>query len=270
MTYSDTATPRAVDLRIDGVGIYGEWRREPVAGLPNLVFLHDGLGSIENWRAFPDMLADDLGLGAFAYDRLGYGRSEGRDPWPDDFMAQSAGRLPLILDAAGMTDFILIGHSDGATVALEHAATAPTGLRAVVSMAAHVKRDPRSYGGLLEFIETARGDDLPGWLERFHGDRGGRVLTNWCDIWKRNLDAGWDISTSLNGITAPLLAAQGVDDQWAHPLQIDAIAENAPHAVTRMLENSGHFPHLEDPAALVELVAGFLRPLLSGKLSEIQ
>ncbi len=263
MTDRTIAIPRAVNLVIDGARIYGEWRREPVPGRPVLVFLHDGLGSVENWRAFPDMLADALGLGAFAYDRLGYGRSDGPDTWPDDFMARSAKRLPLVLDAAGIDDFILIGHSDGATVSLEYAATAPEGLRAVVSLAAHVKRDPRSYGGLLEFIEVARGEDLPAWLERFHGDRGRRVLTSWCDIWKRNLDAGWDISRSLKTIVAPLFAAQGVDDQWAHPLQIDAIAENAPHAETRLLEGLGHFPHLEDPAALVELIAGFLRPLTS-------
>jgi pimeloyl-ACP methyl ester carboxylesterase len=263
MTRPTTTNPRAVDLQIDGARLYGEWRRDPAPGRPVLVFLHDGLGSVQNWRAFPDMLADNLALGAFAYDRAGYGRSDGPDPWPDDFMARSAKRLPLVLDAAGIGDFILIGHSDGATVSLEYAATAPEGLRAVVSLAAHVKRDPRSYGGLLEFIEAARGEDLPAWLERFHGDRGRRVLTNWCDIWKRNLDAGWDISPSLKGITAPLFAAQGVDDPWAHPLQIDAIAENVPHAVTRMLEDTGHFPHLEDPAALVELVAGFLRPFIS-------
>jgi pimeloyl-ACP methyl ester carboxylesterase len=263
MTKPTMTPPRAVDLTIDGARLYGEWRREPVGGRPALVFLHDGLGSVENWRAFPDMLADDLGLGAFAYDRLGYGRSDGRDPWPDDFMAQSARRLPRVLEVVGINDFILIGHSDGATISLEYAATAPDGLHAVVSLAAHVKLDPRSYGGLLEFIETARGDDLPDWLERFHGDRGRRILANWCDIWKRNLDAGWDVSASLKGITAPLLAGQGVDDVWAHPLQIDAIAENAPHAVTRMLEGMGHFPHLEDPAALVDLVADFLRPVLS-------
>lgn len=258
MTQPTKSTPRAVDLTIDGAHLYGEWRREPVPGRPVLVFLHDGLGSVENWRAFPDLLADALGLGAFAYDRLGYGRSDGRDPWPDDFMAQSARRLPHILHEAGITDFILIGHSDGATVALEYAATAPKGLRAVVSLAAHVKLDPRSYGGLLEFIETAAGDNLPDWLARFHGDRGRQVLTSWSDVWKRTLDGGWDISRSLKGITAPLLAAQGVDDEWAHPLQIDAIAENAPHAETHMLAGTGHFPHLEDPAALVELVAGFL------------
>jgi len=255
--------PRAVNLTIDGARIYGEWRREPVPGHPVLVFLHDGLGSVENWRAFPDMLADALGLGAFAYDRLGYGRSDGRDPWPGDFMTQSAHRLPLILHAAGITDFILIGHSDGATVALDHATTAPSGLRAVVSLAAHVKRDPRAYGGLIDFIETARSGDLPDWLGRFHGDRGAQILTEWTGCWKRTLDAGWDISPSLKTIVAPLFAAQGIDDQWADPLQIDAIAENAPHAETRMLDGFGHFPHLEDPAALVELVAGFLRPLLS-------
>ena len=263
MTKPTKSEPRAVDLRIDGARLYGEWRREPVPGRPVLVFLHDGLGSIENWRAFPDMLADDLGLGAFAYDRLGYGRSEGRDPWPDDFMAQSAKRLPLVLGAAEIDDFILVGHSDGATISLEYAATAPDGLRAVVSVSAHVMLDPRSYGGLIEFIETARGDDLPAWLERFHGDRGRQVLNSWCSVWKRVLDEGWDISSSLKGIAAPLLAAQGVDDEWAHPLQIEAIAKNAPHAETRMLENTGHFPHLEDPAALVAVVAGFLRPVLS-------
>jgi pimeloyl-ACP methyl ester carboxylesterase len=271
MTDPTPAAPRAVTLDIDGVGIYAEWRREPVPGRPVLVFLHDGLGSIENWRAFPDMLADALDLGAFAYDRFGYGRSDGCDNWPESFIADAARRLPRILDAAGITEYILVGHSDGATVALSHAAIAPAGLRAVVSVSAHVKRDPWAYRGVIEFGETARGGELPAWLDRFHGARGAQVLTAWTGYWKRTLDAGWDISASLKGITAPLLAAQGSDDEWAHPLQLDTIADAVRHAETRMLDGRGHFPHLENPVELVDLVARFLRRAGFGdRASDIQ
>jgi pimeloyl-ACP methyl ester carboxylesterase len=262
MTERIITKPRAIDLDIDGDRIYGEWRREPVFGRPILVFLHDGLGSIENWRSFPDCLADRMGLGAFAYDRFGYGRSGGRDPWPDDFMAEATQRLPLILEVAGIRDFILIGHSDGATIALDHAATSPAGLRAVVSLAAHVKRDPGAYRGVIEFAETARGNELPDWLNKLHGDRGRQVLTCWARCWKTALDAGWDISPKLRGITAPIWAALGRDDPWAYPLQLEAIAKYAPHAQTRLLDGYGHFPHLENPEPLIVLIEDFLRPVL--------
>ena len=95
---------RAVSIAVDGARLHGEWCAEPVAGRPALVFLHDGLGSVENWRGLPARIGRRLGTGAFAYDRWGYGRSDGRAPFPIDFIEQEAARLPRILRIAGIGD----------------------------------------------------------------------------------------------------------------------------------------------------------------------
>ncbi len=252
-------TPRPVAIEIDGARLYAEWRREPDPARPALVFLHDGLGGIETWRGFPDLLADALGLGGFAYDRLGYGRSDALDPFPAHFIEDAAERLPRILDEAGIEECALVGHSDGATIALIHAARAPDRVRAVISLSAHVRQCPNSARGLEEYGDMARRGEVPDWMTRFQGPRGLQVMRDWTGRWRRNFDTGWDISSSLSGIAAPLFAAQGDDDDFTHPLQLEAIAAAAPHAETMLLEGVGHFPHMEDAPNIARLCADFLR-----------
>lgn len=246
-------------LEIDGARLFAEWRRAPVAGRPALVFLHDGLGSAETWRGFPDLLADALGLGAFHYDRWGYGRSDPRDPWPDGFVEEASARLPRLLDAADISDCVLVGHSDGATIGLQYASTAPARVRAVVSIAAHVVRDERAYSEVVRFGDLARDGDLPDWLTRFQGARARQVLTAWTGAWRRRLEAGWEMATQMSGIRAPLLAILGDEDSYTHPLQLEAIAAAVPHVETMLLGGVGHFPHIEDPAGIADSCADFIR-----------
>ena len=249
---------RTVSIAVDGARLHGEWCAEPVAGKPVLVFLHDGLGSVENWRGLPARIGRRLGVGAFAYDRWGYGRSEGRVPFPIDFIEQEAGRLPEILRSAGIGDHAAIGHSDGGTIALLHAARNPAGLGATVSLSSHVHRDPLAEEHLHRFRKHAAAGTLPAWMTRFHGDKAADVAACWSATWLDIFAADWDIVPALSEIAGPLLALHGANDAYGVAEQLENIARAVPHADARLLAGIDHFPHLEDPAGTDEAIVTFL------------
>ena len=253
---------RAVAVALDGARLHGEWCADPVAGRPALVFLHDGLGSVETWRGLPARLGRRLRTGAFAYDRPGYGRSERRAPFPADFIEQEAARLPAILRAAGIGDHAAVGHSDGGTIALLHAARNPAGLKATVSLSAHVHRDRLAEAHLHRFRTRAADGTLPDWMARFHGDKAADVASCWSETWLEIFAAGWDIAPALASIAGPLLALHGETDAYGVPGQLDAIARAVPHADARLLPGIDHFPHLEDPDGTDAAIAAFLAAAL--------
>ena len=252
----------AVSIAVDGARLYGEWCAEPVAGKPALVFLHDGLGSVENWRGLPARVGRRLGIGAFAYDRWGYGRSERRAPFPMDFIEQEAARLPEILRIARIGDHAVVGHSDGGTIALLYAANNPPGLQATVSLSSHVHRDPLAEAHLHRFREQAAEGTLPEWMTRFHGDKAVDVAACWSATWLEIFAADWDISPSISEIAGPLLALHGAKDAYGVAEQLENIARAVPHADARLLPDIDHFPHLEDAAGTDEAVAAFLSDAL--------
>ncbi|MDE0856244.1 MAG: alpha/beta hydrolase, partial [Nevskia sp.] len=218
-----------------------------------------GLGSIENWRAFPDMLADDLGLGAFAYDRLGYGRSEGRDPWPDDFMAQSGKRLPLVLGAAEIDDFILVGHSDGATIALLFAAQYHDRALSSVIEAPHVFAETVTIEGVATLTERYQRDaTLQSKLARIHTDPDGAFYA-WSTPWLSSQFRTWSIADQLSRLRSPLLVIQGANDPFGSIAHAELIAGAAEKYTTvAELPGCGHNPHREEPATTIQLAAEFL------------
>ncbi len=163
--------PISATVEIDGARLYTEWRTPAVAGRPVLVFLHDGLGCCAGWRDFLDILVQKTGLGAFAYDRWGYGRSDVRETFPADFAEDAARHLPLVLAAMGITDHIVVGHSDGASIALLHATNNPDGLRCVVSIGAHVQNDTSAYAQLLRHQRFVDEERRPDGITAFHGAR---------------------------------------------------------------------------------------------------
>lgn len=245
-------------LSLDGVKLYAEWRRPRVAGRPDLVFLHDGLGSVETLRQLPELVADRLGLGAFAYDRIGYGRSDAGFPWPTFFMEAAAELLPKVLDAAGITDCVLIGYSDGGTVALLHAGTAPARVRAVVTVSAHIFIDPLTAKALARHRKMEADNDVPGFMTRFHGARGREVNAAWIGTLSQPEYARWDLRPAIGGIRAPLLALQGENDEYGMPAQLDGIKEAVPHAEIEVMPGIGHFPQVEAPERIAERIAAFV------------
>lgn len=250
----------AVRLDVDGHRMFGVWRRAPEPGRPALVFLHDGLGSVGTLRKFPGQLGEAMSLPAFAYDRLGYGRSDDVERFSADFMGEAADRLERVLDAAGIEDCCLVGHSDGGTVALLHGARYRGRVRAIVTIAAHVRRDELTYGQVLRHQKMVEDGEVPDWMARFHGARAEHLLRNWAEVWQRTLYDSWDITDEIAAIEAPLLSLQGAEDAYGLPSQLESIGQAVAHARTEMIEGLGHFPQLEDPERIVARIGAFLEP----------
>lgn len=234
---------------------------------PTLVLLHEGLGCVQLWRDVPATLAQATGLGVFVFSRAGYGQSGSTVlPRPLDYMTQEAvDILPSILDAAGIRHAVLVGHSDGATIAAIHAGcVADPRVLGVVLMAPHFFTETV---GLVE-IEKARqafeNGNLRERLGRFHRDVD-NAFRGWNDAW---LDPEFDVGGAenvLDGICVPVLAIQGREDHYGTLDQIDIVSRRVRQAPvsTLILDECRHAPHLEQTPTVVAAIADFCDPLVS-------
>jgi pimeloyl-ACP methyl ester carboxylesterase len=258
-----SADAHSVALSVDGAAIHGVWWRPAEAGKPALVFLHDGLGSTQSLRNFPADVAARAALPAFGYDRWGYGRSDAPPGLPAGFMEDCASRLPRVLAAAGIGEHIVIGHSDGGTIALIYAAARPPGLLGAVSIAAHVQADGASLYQLDRHGRMAAAGECPDWLVRFQGEKARAValMGEWVRVWQESFAAGWTLHDVLPRIACPLLALHGEHDDYGEAGQLSAIAAAVPHAETALLPGLAHFPQLDDPAGVAGRVAAFIAGL---------
>ncbi len=232
------------------------------ANAPVLVFLHEGLGCVALWRDFPARLAARTGLAAFLYSRLGYGRSDpGARPFPLDYHTPEAVVvLPAILRMAGIARPILIGHSDGGTIALLNAAAhiAPQPV-AVVTLAAHVFNEAVTISGIERTKEAFAAAGLRDRLARYHGENVDGAFHGWCDAWLDPAFRAWNIEAALPAIGCPALVIQGEADPYGSPQQVAAICAGAAgHAEPALLAGLGHAPHLEAPEAVAGRIAEFL------------
>ncbi len=189
-------------------------------GVPTLVFLHEGLGTIAIWGDVPDALCRATGCPGVIYERPGYGASNPRSlPWPDDVLEQEAEVvLPAVLDALSIDRPVLIGHSDGGTIALLYAAAFPERVSAVVTLAAHVVLDEITLAGVLALErDWQEGSDLRAELERLHGPGADTLFRGWSGLWLDPARRAWSIVDRLPLITCPVLAIQGTDDEYGLP-----------------------------------------------------
>ena len=218
-----------------------------------IVMLHEGLGSVAHWRDVPAQLARATGLSVFVYSRAGYGASPPIElPRPLSYMHDEAAKLPEIL--RGIDEPILVGHSDGASIAIIAAGSGAVVPRAMVLIAPHVFVEDVSVAS----IARAR-DDYPQFrdrLARYHADVDG-AFWGWNRAW---LDPGfraWNIEACLPRITAPALVVQGDADEYGTLAQVAALAAlGGPHE-TMIVEGAGHAPH-RDPV-VVARIAEFVR-----------
>ena len=247
-------------LTVRGRPIFGVWRTPPDASKPALVFLHDGLGSVGTMRQFPEQAGKELGLPAFVFDRFGYGRSDSEFKFPADFMGNAADTLEDVLVAAGIEDCFLVGHSDGGTIALLHGARYRGRVRAIATIAAHVRRDRLTYDQVLRHKEMHRGGNIPEWMTRFHGKNAAHLLKCWTEVWQKAFYDTWDISGEISGIEVPLMSLQGSEDAYGLPSQLDSIGRAVMHAETEMVPGLGHFPHLEDEPQILKYIKDFFYP----------
>lgn len=239
-------------VQLDGIRLECRWIGAPSPDIPVLVFLHEGLGSVSLWRDFPDQMAAATGLPAFVYSRQGYGGSSPVEvPRPLDYL-QREGRdtLPCVLDAAGIERAILVGHSDGATIALVHAALDRFGrVSGVAVLAPHTFVEPVCVEAIGRVRDTYD-EILRPRLLRHHGTNVDGAFWGWNRAW---LDPGFtamDIRPLLPSIRVPVLVIQGEEDEYATAAQVDAVVSGVGGSVRAlMLPQCGHSPHRDQAIA---------------------
>lgn len=247
----------------DGVSI--EVRRilhQDAGGKPTLVFLHESLGSIGLWRKFPEKLAAATGYDALIYNRQGYGQSSDEIlPRPYDYQIKAGSVwLPRLLDELGVEDVILVGHSDGGSIALIAAGAMGDRVKGMVTMAAHVYADHLTEAGIREMAVRYRETDIRERLQRHHGHRTDDIFYAWQTVW---LDEGFQAFLNfdewLAATTCPCLIIQGEDDEYGVPDQVTRIVAGiGDQARAVFMPETGHSPHLEKTDQVLEIVYDFL------------
>ncbi len=253
-------------VRIDWAGrpvdIETTWVGAENSSAPVLVFLHEGLGSVSMWRNFPAQLCNTMGCRGLVYSRPGYGHSTPRaagEHWGHDFMHRQAQQvLPALLDALGITQPVdLFGHSDGGSIALLLAAHQPQRVRRVVVLAPHIMVEALGLASIRQAREQYLQGDLRQRLARHHADVDSAFF-GWNDVWLSPGFGPWEIISSLKHIRAPILAVQGLHDEYGTLAQIDGIADAVPGTHLLKLPDCGHAPHRDQPEALVGATRAFL------------
>jgi len=254
-------------LTVDGRHIEAVWHGPAPDIAPTLVLLHEGLGCVAMWRDFPAQLADRTGYGVFAYSRPGYGKS---DPIPRPpalrYMDDEAfAILPAVLDQAGVRKAILVGHSDGASIAAIYAGGRQDfRVRALALMAPHFFVEDLSLRSIMAAKQAYEAGDLRARLQRHHGDNVDTAFYMWNAAW---LDAGsrnWRIDDRLVHIRVPILIVQGDDDPYGTPEQIAFARQETSCPVDALvLTGCRHSPHLERPQKTLAAVADFAHRVLT-------
>jgi len=262
--------PERIDLQVGGLRLEHAWHGPGPEAAPTLVFLHDGLGCVGTWREQPAELAAAIGWGALVYSRAGHGGSEpdpAREPRSLRFLEEEAAILPAVLQAAGVRDAILVGHSDGGTIALlaaANAARAGAGQpRALVTIAPHVDCEPRTQVAIAQMLRDfeAVGPGQGGYrdrLARHHGPGAERLFRSWSGVW---LDPGflaWSIEDRLPEVAVPVLVIQGDSDPHGSLHHLETIERRCRGPVSRLVLPGGHAPHRERPAAARAAILAFL------------
>ena len=238
-----------------------EWVNEGAGEGPVLVFLHEGLGSIRQWREFPRQVAEAAGLRALVYDRYGYGQSDvlKEAKRTVNFMHDEAlVALPDLLFALNVKNPFLVGHSDGASIALIHAG-AGHAVRGVVAMAPHVFIEPLCLGSIRKAAEAFEGSDFREKLGRYHREAR-KTFYGWADVWLDAKFERWDIRDDyLPQIACPVLAIQGQDDLYGTMAQLDEVQRLARASCTLLkLAACGHSPFKDQPDKTLFAIKSFL------------
>lgn len=227
-----------------------------------LLFLHEGLGSVELWRDLPDDLVAATGRPGFVYSRYGNGWSDPlTEPRLPTYMHDEAlHTLPDVVDQLVDRPPILIGHSDGASIALIYAGSGHP-VEALVLLAPHVFTEPGGLASIAAINDRFPDSDLPERMGKYHTDPEA-TFRGWADIWLSPDFGDWNIEEYLPGVTGPVLLIQGDEDEYGTTRQLDAIEAAVAGPVERlMVPGAGHSPHLADPDLVTEAAARFITEL---------
>jgi pimeloyl-ACP methyl ester carboxylesterase len=257
--------PRVRELLVDGKRVETALispaanAMHPTANAPTIVMLHEGLGSVAMWKDFPGRVAETTGCGVLVYSRYGHGKSERlAERRAVDFMHHEAKVvLPELLHQFEFQRPILLGHSDGASIALIYGGTWPERVRALVLEAPHVFVEDfglRSIAAIRTLFESS---DLPAKLGQYH-DHVDEMFRGWNDIWLDPRFREWNIEEYLDAITCPMLVIQGENDEYGTLAQVAAIQRRVPGTQTLTLPRCGHSPHRDQPEITLGVISKFL------------
>ena len=256
MQYFDTVCIRGSQLAL---------RRIPcaLAGAPTIVFLHEALGSIGQWKSFPDEFCDATQCRGLVYDRAGHGHSSATTRSRSVlFYRDEADMLRELLAHERISRPVLFGHSDGATIALSFGGRSSELPRGIISEAAHVMVEPIMRNAFHAATQAYSAGDLRRKLARYHGDKTDGVFFSWQHMWKDAESAGWDMFEELRAIHCPVLALQGTDDAFGTTAQLTAISRECPvQPEILLIPDCGHVPHLQARALVMEKGAAFIHSL---------
>lgn len=283
-------------LRVGDKQLEYAWFGPGPAEAPTLVFLHEGLGCVAMWRDFPKRVVDATGCGALVYSRAGYGNSDAADlPRPVRFMHDEGMiTLPQVLNTMNIREAILVGHSDGGSIAIIHAGGASTQkecnygdtentermkgtkdaessmkeqgsvssralIRGLILLAPHVFVEELGTSSIAAIADEYRGGQLKRRLERYHGSNVDRAFWGWNRVWLDPAFRSWNIEEYLAEIRVPVLVIQGEDDRYGTLRQVQTVKNTCAGPVrTLMLEDCGHSPHLDQPERTLEATMKFL------------
>lgn len=237
------------------------WHGPRAGTAPTLVFLHEGLGTAQLWRDLPSQLSQATGCSALAYSRFGYGGSDPCTlPRPLTYHNDEATVvLPDLLRRLGVSKYILIGHSDGATIGLLHASTPPRpGLLAVVAEAPHVFVEEMTLAGIAATRNRYQ-EGLRDALARYHGSNVDVAFRGWAEAWLDPAFRNWNVEMTLRAIRVPVLVIQGREDEYASLEQVERVVRRVgARAETLVIDNCGHTPHRDQSEQVLAAMTGFI------------
>jgi pimeloyl-ACP methyl ester carboxylesterase len=252
-----TVLVEGIHLEVQRLSAPAGGRRAPI------VFLHEGLGSVAMWRDWPTRVCEVTGRDGIVYSRRGYGGSE---PIPDvrgsgrlapDYMHREAHEvLPALLRSLGVQQPVLLGHSDGGSIALLHASRFP--VAACVVMAPHVIVEDVSVQAIAQARDAYRAGGLRERLARYHADVD-VAFWQWNDVWLSDAFRAFDIREACRAITAPVLAIQGLDDPYGTLRQVREIAPTSGRFELETVPDCGHSPHRDQQELVTARIAAFLQ-----------
>ena len=256
-------------INIEGYNIHyeligKEWISK---GKDILVFLHEGLGSIPQWKNFPQVLSKQLQLPALIYERIGYGES---DFWANDeikskFLHNEANVIlpALIKELEIKNNIILFGHSDGGTISLIHLAKPLPQIKAAIVEAPHIFLEEHSLYGIRKARKLLDNSTIISILNKYHQGRAYTLIDKWTAHWLAANDIDWNAKSELNKITLPLLLIQGYNDDFGTFAQIDNVASSVKSKIIQVekIEDCGHVPHLEKQEIIIDLTKDFINSI---------
>ncbi|HEV3483615.1 MAG TPA: alpha/beta hydrolase [Candidatus Acidoferrales bacterium] len=220
----------------------------------------EGLGSVAQWKDFPSQLGEETGAGIFVYSRYGHGNSAPLgEPRPPSYMHHEAQIvLPEILHKACIEQPVLLGHSDGASIAILYAGMFPDSPAGLILEAPHVFVEDLTVASIAQARVLYSDTDLPRRLSRFHANADS-LFWGWNNIWLDPNFRTWNIESFLDLIHCPVLVLQGAQDEYGTTAQIDAIRARIPSTSAIILENCKYAPHRDQREATLSAISQFLR-----------